>query len=122
MSILLSINFISVFISLYVYLASPYSAYGDVVFQKQNLQSKCSDKFDEFFFCLFFSFFFGFSHFLSRVVFLLYIICFCFYFLITLQMRIYLGFSRLLFLSYVHISFAFSGLFLLLSLISAFSE
>lgn len=50
-----------------------------------------------FFFCLFFSFFFGFSHFLSRVVFLLYIICFCFYFLITLQMRIYLGFSRLLF-------------------------
>lgn len=42
-------------------------------------------------------FFFGFSHFLSRVVFLLYIICFCFYFLITLQMRIYLGFSRLLF-------------------------
>lgn len=51
------------------------------------------------------------------------LICFCFYLLITLQMRIYLQFSlSFIILFFWYISFAFSGLFLLLSLISAFSE
>lgn len=87
----------------------------------ENLQSKCSDKFDEFFLSLLF-FFFSHTFFLEWTSYCI-LICFCFYLLITLQMRIYLQFSlSFIILFFWYISFAFSGLFLLLSLISAFSE
>lgn len=109
---LLSINFISVFISLYVYLVCPTKPKPKIYNPNAatNLMS-------------FFYLSFLFSHFLSGVNFLLYLDLFLFLFVNHFaNANLSAILSHLSFVFFWYISFAFSGLFLLLSLISAFSE